>query len=403
MDSDITPATLDDQIEMQTVARRGQVYRHLQAAILSGGFPSGHMLPPERELVRRYGVTRDTIRRALRKLTVSGHLTCQPRVGYQVPAVFRGGKPVKTHAIGLIWQDISGLVTDRLLFSEIEQATADIGCALMVGSSGYDGERESETIRRLAAGGMDGLFIAPARGGSRSLELERWIREARPLVLHGHPGRWLLPDALVRRCDMLDADNADGMRQVVELLSGLGHRTAGFVCQESLEGSERFEAFKKCAGQAGLATEPRWWIAAAGATRETGRLALARLRSSGATPTAIVCSHDEIALRFAEAMPEQGLRCPEDISVVGFEGHSLRDDTAAVSLTTVDLHSDRQAQETMRLLAKQLAGVKDQPEHVRVPVSLVIRGSASVPPRRSRNDPASGGAEVVAQSAREHA
>jgi DNA-binding LacI/PurR family transcriptional regulator len=391
MNPDVT-SDRGDAAKKTPASQRGQVHRQLQAAILTGGFPSGQMLPPERELMNRFGVTRDTIRRALRKLTVSGHLTCQPRIGYRVSPAFRGGKPVKTHAIGLIWSDVSGLVASQVLFSEFELATASIGCVLMFGSSGYDGERESEAIRRMAAGGMEGLFIAPARSGSRSAELERWIRDKRPVVLHGHPGRWLLPDSLSERCDRVDADNADGIRQVVEWLKGLGHRSAGFVCREPLEGSERFEAFRKCTGQLGLATEARWWVPEAGAGRDAGRMALARLKSSGDMPTAIVCSHDDTAMRLIEAIQEHGLRCPEDVSVAGFEGNPQRDGSGPPRLTTVDIHNDRHAQEAMRLLAKRFAGECGKPEHVRVPATLLVGGTTGVPPRGLGAGPAGQGA-----------
>ena len=36
--------------------------------------------------------------------------------------------------------------------------------------------------------------------------------------------------------------NMDYFRQGVEMLAGLGHRTAGFFCREPLDGSERFES-----------------------------------------------------------------------------------------------------------------------------------------------------------------
>ena len=163
------------------------------------------------------------------------------------------------------------------------------------------------------------------------------------------------------------------------MLAGLGHRTAGFVSREALEGSERFEAFKRWTGAFGVATEPRWWMAGTGASLEAGRAALAGLRSSGTLPTAVVCSHDDTARSFVDALREQGLRCPEDVSVTGFEGHPSAGGHASPSLTTVDIHNERQAREAMRLLAKQLSGVKDRPEHVRVPVSLILRGSVSAP------------------------
>jgi LacI family transcriptional regulator len=344
------------------------------------------MLPPERTLMKRYGVTRTTISRALAKLTDEGLLTCRPREGYTVAPVVRNGRPVKGHAIGLVLYGIPEFGHGPFA-SAVEQMVADAGHALMVGASGNDTRRENETLRRLAAAGMEALIITPACRPVRQLdgravgrpdgskELAQWINEERPLVLQGHPGRWALREALVRRCDRVDADNADGVRQLLELLAGLGHRTAGFICQEPFAGSERYAAFCSMAAAHGLATRPAWQVENAGQTIEGARGALAQLTASGARPTAILCSHDDTALAMLAALREQGLDCPREVSLTGFENRSRNRAVELASLTTVDVNSEEQARETMRLLTKQFSGKRGAPEHVRVPGRLIDRGS----------------------------
>jgi LacI family transcriptional regulator len=310
-------------------------------------------------------------------------LTCRPREGYTVAPVVRNGRPVKGHAIGLVLHTIPEFGHGPFA-SAVGQMVADAGHALMVGASGNDTRRENETLRRLAAAGMEALIITPAAHGPRSVELAKWITDGRPLVLQGHPGRWALRETLVRRCDRVDADNADGLRQLLKLLASLGHRTAGFICQEPYAGSERHAAFCALAAAHGLETRPAWQVENAGMTVEGARGALAQLTASGARPTALLCSHDDTALAMLAALREQGVECPREISLTGFENRSRNSATELASLTTVDVNSEQQARETMRLLIKQFSGQSGTPEHVRVPGRLINRGSVAAVSGRAR-------------------
>jgi hypothetical protein len=65
-----------------------------------------------------------------------------------------------------------------------------------------------------------------------SFELERWIDEGRPVVLHGHAGRWLRPDDLVKRCDQIDVDNSDGVRQTVTRTSRQTEETMRLLAKQ---------------------------------------------------------------------------------------------------------------------------------------------------------------------------
>lgn len=373
---------MDTDTPRRAIDRRGRIWRELRAAVLTGGFPPGRLLPAERMLAARYGATRNTISRALAKLTNEGLLTCRPRVGYTMaPVVRKGRPPVKGHAIGLIVQSIPELGRGAFC-AAVEQAAADVGHALMIGAGGNDTRHERETLRRLAAAGMEALVITPARNGGRPVELEKWIRDGRPVVLLGHPGPWALPNTMAQQCDTVDGDNADGMRQILAFLAKLGQQTAGFVCQDPFTGSERFDAFRRLAPQFGIATAPHWQSQNAGRSITGARNALAAMLENGPLPSSIVCSHDDTALSVIDALGEQGMLCPRDLSVVGFENGSLRGQDALARLTTVDVHYEAQARITMHLLAKQFSGVRGTPEHVRIPVMLLDRGSAGVPHRK---------------------
>src|ERR1039457_5464408 len=126
--------------------------------------------------------------------------------------------------------------------------------------------------------------------------------------------------------------------QVVEHLSGLGHRRIAFISgPDSLASArERRDAFLR------LLSDPCF-----GAWRETateegnhkvdgGLKAMLRLLARAPRPTAVMASNDLTAIGAMRAIRQRGLRVPEDISVVGFDDIQMAEFTEP-PLTTVRL------------------------------------------------------------------
>ena len=66
-------------------------------------------------------------------------------------------------------------------------------------------------------------------------------------------------------------------------------------------------------------------------------------------PTAIFCHTDEMAFGAIAALRRAGIRCPEDISVAGFDDHPM---SAYWGLTTITQHAHEQgARAALALLA----------------------------------------------------
>jgi hypothetical protein len=158
----------------------------LAAAIAEGGVEVGEMMPPERELAARHRVGRVTVRTALGKLVGEGILECCPGLGYRVVRT----SPISRYSspIGLVYRDLSdlGRAASKSV-GAIEALLAKRDRALLIGSSGLTGEGEDACIRRFRSAGAGGLIVAPAQVGTRSAELEDWIRSGRLVVLEASP------------------------------------------------------------------------------------------------------------------------------------------------------------------------------------------------------------------------
>ena len=71
------------------------------------------------------------------------------------------------------------------------------------------------------------------------------------------------------------------------------------------------------------------------ATSLEGKLALARILEASERPTGVFAHNDQLALGLIEAMRESGMRCPDDLAIVGFN-NTEASKVLAVPLTTVD-------------------------------------------------------------------
>jgi len=353
------------------------VVSDLMKLIGRGDVDIGELLPPERQLAATYNVSRVTIRAALKGLVRYGMLDRRPAVGYVVSK--REPNNLQTAPVALIYRDFHqlGSGTSKSV-PAIENELAKNGRALLIGSSGLDGEREDACIQRFRAAGVGGLVVSPATQGKHSRELETWIKEGKPVVLEGHPCSWLLPDKLAEQCDQIDIDNEVGIREAVRYLVGLGHTSFGFLLAGSGAHSERYEVFRNVMAEQGPSLQDEWIhldLESGGAGGATG---YALLHETGHMPTAVICGDDDTASGFINAAQADGLVCPDKVSVVGFGNESSEGSKASESLTTIDYSREELAREIVRLMNKTPLNER-HPEKIRLAPKLLVRTSCGVP------------------------
>ncbi|WP_066517261.1 LacI family DNA-binding transcriptional regulator [Curtobacterium ammoniigenes] len=139
----------------------------------------------------------------------------------------------------------------------------------------------------------------------------------------------------------IQLDNREGSRRAAAFLRDLGHRDVtvvalpledsgrrGWISEEDLQRATSFPALERLRGVRGVFPAARA-LATAGSTVHEGRLAGAALFGpqvpADARPTAIVAQSDLLAVGVISAALEHGLRVPEDVSVVGFDGIRVDD------------------------------------------------------------------------------
>ena len=89
--------------------------------------------------------------------------------------------------------------------------------------------------------------------------------------------------------------------------------------------------------------------------------------------TAVVCANDRLAVGAIAALRRHGLRCPEDISVTGYNDMPLAD-RLLPALTTVRVQHYKGGHESAELIVELMRGAQET-RHIVLPVEIVIRAS----------------------------
>ena len=115
----------------------------------------------------------------------------------------------------------------------------------------------------------------------------------------------------------------------------------------------------------------------AGRLHHRGRLPRGRSSCSGdpaTRPTAIFAASDEMAIGALLAARELGYRVPEDLSVIGIDGHELGE---FFRLTTVDQFPLGQGERAAEAILAELEATGSRQEPAALPFELIVRGSTA--------------------------
>ena len=187
----------------------------------------------------------------------------------------------------------------------------------------------------------------------------------------------------------ISIDNEEATRRGAEHLFGLGHRdvalvtlpldpdrTRGVLTARREAASTSATASARIAGARAVFAEIGG-VTAAASDVEEGRLAgLRLLRDPQTRPTAVIAQSDLLAAGVIRAAEELGLRVPQDVSVVGFDGVRV-DGLAPYDLTTLVQPSAAKGRAAGEALVQMLAGKHPQGTRFR---SVFHPGNTTAPP-----------------------
>ena len=347
----------------------------LASEIRNGKYAPGDPFPSLTALMRRFGVSRITAKRATDELRRRRLVRVEPRSGATVCE--------ENRTLGLIILSESPLF--QSICSELSFLCQRDGFGLLFGMaiSGTSDERAvraREIAGDFAGRGVCGVVFQPIGGlqdaDARNAEIAESLKRAGiPLVLLDGD---IVPVPERSGFDTVEIDNYEA-----------GYRLARHVLQNRPKSTIAFlgPQFGTHAGAL------RWdgiCHAAADFKGKTERIRCdpddaegLRRRFRASRAHAVICSFDALAARAASALRALGRRIPEDVLLASFDDTPV---AAAMDppLTVIRQSSREIARMAYATLLQRISRPALPPHRVLLDAPLVIRTSTSAPPKRRR-------------------
>jgi LacI family transcriptional regulator len=328
-----------------------------------------------KDVAQRAGVNASTVSRvinndcklSIREETKRRIFDSIRELGYHPNSIARNLRLKTSDAIGMLIPDITNPLFPEVI-KGVENLASEKDLSLILCHTGDNHEKELKMIRVLINRRVDGLLLASVH--MRAETIEEVEQSGIPYVLVNRGSRKNAGAYVV-------ADNTAGAKMAVHHLISLGHKKiahiAGFLYTDT--GIERIEGYRQ---ELNLADIPfnSGYMVEAGYTEPEGYQAMNKLLLLPDRPTAVFAANDLLAMGAILAIQEKGLRVPEDISIVGFDGIWLVE-RITPALTTVKVALNEMGYLAMNMLFNKMKGIPVEQERIVLQPSLVVRCSTA--------------------------
>jgi len=338
--------------------------------------------PTLKDVARKVGVHVSTVSRALDAQTnnrlasrlVEKIRRTALRSGYRPNPAARALRTRRSRTIGVVIPDIADPAFPPIIRG-IEEGLARNDYVAIVASTDGNPRRQQRVLETMRARGVDGLIVASALRSDAMLSK----------LASGIPVTTVIRKADAAGFSSVLHDEDDGIRLAVTHLVSLGHRSIATIAgpQSLSTGHNRHAAFNRHAKLLGVNLAPPLAAFARAFNEAEGERCTEELLVTGRPFTAIVCANDRLAIGAIAALRRHALRCPEDVSVTGFNDMPLAD-RLSPALTTVRVQHFRAGVEAAEIVVDMIEREdSEEPRQLVLPVELVVRESTRRAPRRS--------------------
>jgi LacI family transcriptional regulator len=327
-----------------------------------------------RDVARVAGVHPATVSRALNEETralvneetARRVLKAAEELGYQPNPIARGLKTNRSYTIGVLIPDLTNPLFPPILRG-IEDRLETAGYTPLIANTDNDPERELLDSQAMRARQVDGIIAATAR---RDHRLHDALLEAGIELVLVNRRQSELP------VSSATADDRMGMRLSVEHLLSLGHTRIAHLGGplDYSTGLDRHDGFHEAMRAAGREPDPELVLVAEAFTESEGARLCGQLMGEGREFTAVAAANDLLALGCYDVFAERGVRCPEEISVVGFNDMPFAA-RFQPPLTTIHIPHYEIGKEAAQLMLERLQDGDSAPREIQLEPNLVVRGS----------------------------
>jgi len=377
------------------VIRFPEIARQLREEVLSGRYGAEGRMPSEAQLVRRFGVSRPTVARALRVLSDEGLLERRAGSGSFVRQGSKVGATSKL--LALLVPGLGNTEIFQLICGEVASLARMHDYGLVWGGSDQPRmdpdislKQTEQLCRQFIDRRVAGVFFAPyelvKEKEQTNREMAVMLREAGiPVVLLD---RDLTPFPTRSDFDLVGIDNVAGGYLLAEHLLKLGCTRIHFVARplSAPTVEARIAGVREALARWNVRPEPNWVHVG-----EFEDKKFVRNLTGPARPEAYVCANDHTAAMLMRELQQARVRVPEDVRVVGFDDVKFAT-LVSPALTTVQQPCREIALIAFRAMMDRLSDATLPACHLSLAPRLVIRDScgAYLPRQAQAGEQASG-------------
>lgn len=317
-----------------------------------------------KDIAQACGVSPATVSRALNGIPCISKEQAElirrtaKEMGYFPNAAARTLKTSRSNNIGILYEDrldheyFSSLLT--ALRREAETRGYDLTIISRDDSGSSDNYYEHARKRN-----VDGVIVIQADFDSAGVI--RLATSTIPSVIIDH---------MYSGCDCVGSDNRASIEQLVRYAFSLGHRRIAFVAgQLGAVGRERLAGYYKVCAELGIRV-PESYVREGGFHDPALCVKIIRELLAGEDkPTCVLCPDDFSCLGAISELADSGIRVPEDLSLIGYDGITVGQ-MVRPRLTTYRQNTETIARDAIALLLEAV----EQPETHR-PRQIIAEGA----------------------------
>jgi len=282
----------------------------------------------------------------------------------------------RNFSVGVIIPDTFNMF-QRQLFSIMERHLETFGYHTVFFFVKMEDQSEQACLNRLKAEQPDGVIMIHEFKNPYFYE---YVKKAGiPVVTatFNYPG-----------IDAIHVNEEQASRDAVNHLIGLGHRNIVMISGDGFTfGRQRAEGFFQALTEADIPWDKDRIVFVRQYTPEFGMYGMKELllRKGKKSFTALFAATDELAIGAIRVLNDEGLRVPEDISIVGFDDIDIAK-YMNPRLTTISQPITEIGEKTAQALYRQLTGNNSIKDELILPYKLIIRESTSALKKNRENE-----------------
>lgn len=347
------------------------VFEFIQKSVRNGDFPKGVSLPSEKALMKRFGVSRITVVKAMDELRRRGIVSRRRGSGTFATNV----SCRESGRLGLILPGMSTGEIFPVICQSLMRFAREDGYSFVLGDVSSDrpsvrAQKVCDVARQFVTQGIAGVIFQPLaflRSPDRvTKEILAQFHEANiPVVLIDRN----VETEGTTRCDFVGIDNLNAGRTLGAHLVERGAKRIFFLMRPKCASviRDRRDGVLSALAERGLkggviVAEP------------DDSAALRPLFAKRGRPDAVICESDYVAAQLIGTLASFGLSVPKDVRVAGFD--DLRCAVYAMpNLTTVHQPCEDIARMAYRTLRERLRDATLPVRRICLPAPLVVRAS----------------------------